>query len=68
MLTQTSPRIFSDDLSLVPGSLRKARAIGARWVMPGHYSLPNATSAARLRQRFEELCESMERRARPMIV
>lgn len=65
MRTQASPRIFSDDLSLVVPSLRKARAIGARWVIPGHYDLPNAT---RLRQRFEDLCESMERRAAPQVV
>jgi glyoxylase-like metal-dependent hydrolase (beta-lactamase superfamily II) len=68
MLTQTSPRIFSDDLSLVPASMRKARAVGARWVLPGHYSLPYTTNAMRLRQRFEDLCESMERRARPKVV
>lgn len=59
MRTQASPRIFSDDVTLVHPSLRKARAIGARWVIPGHYDLPNAT---RLRRRFEELCAEMERR------
>jgi glyoxylase-like metal-dependent hydrolase (beta-lactamase superfamily II) len=59
MRTQTSPRIFSDDISLVPGSMRKARAIGARWVIPGHYDVPNAT---RLRLRFEQLCEESERK------
>jgi glyoxylase-like metal-dependent hydrolase (beta-lactamase superfamily II) len=58
MRTQTSPRIFSDDVSLVPASMRKARAIGARWIVPGHYDAPNAT---RLRQRFEQLCDEMER-------
>ena len=58
MRTQASPRIFSDDVSLVPASMRKARAIGARWIVPGHYDVPNAT---RLRRRFEELCEEMER-------
>jgi glyoxylase-like metal-dependent hydrolase (beta-lactamase superfamily II) len=58
MRTQASPRIFSDDVSLVPGSLRKARAIGARWVVPGHYDVANAT---RLRRRFEELCDEIER-------
>jgi glyoxylase-like metal-dependent hydrolase (beta-lactamase superfamily II) len=58
MRTQSSPPIFSDDLSLVPGSMRKARAIGARWIVPGHYDLPNAT---RLRRRFEALCEELER-------
>jgi glyoxylase-like metal-dependent hydrolase (beta-lactamase superfamily II) len=65
MRTQASPRIFSDDVSLVPASLRKARAIGARWVVPGHYDVPNAT---RLRKRFEELCEEMERRGRTPII
>jgi glyoxylase-like metal-dependent hydrolase (beta-lactamase superfamily II) len=58
MRTQTSPRIFSDDVTRVPGSMRKARALGARWVVPGHYDEPNAT---RLRQRFELLCEEIER-------
>ena len=65
MRTQTSPAIFSNDVSLVPASMRKARALGARWVVPGHYSVPNAS---RLRTRFEELCEQMDRRARPTIV
>lgn len=65
MRTQLSPPIFSDDFSLVPASMRKARAIGARWVVPGHYDLPNAT---RLRRRFEELCAEMERRARPRVI
>ena len=61
MRTQSSPAIFSDDVSLVPASMLKARAIGARWVVPGHYDLPNAT---RLRRRFEELCEQMVRKQR----
>jgi glyoxylase-like metal-dependent hydrolase (beta-lactamase superfamily II) len=65
MRTQASPRIFSDDVSLVPSSLRKARAFGARWVVPGHYDVPNAT---RLRIRFENLCEEMNRAAKPRIV
>lgn len=65
MRTQASPRIFSDDVALVPGSLRKARAFGARWVVPGHYDLPNAT---RLRRRFEELCSEIERRRSTVIV
>ena len=65
MKTQSSPAIFSDDLSLVPASMRKARAFGARWIVPGHYDLPNAT---RLRRRFEELCEHLERRANPTVV
>lgn len=61
MRTQSSPAIFSDDVSLVPASMLKARALGARWVVPGHYDLPNAT---RLRWRFEELCERMVRQRR----
>ena len=65
MRTQASPRIFSDDIAHVPASLRRARAIGARWVVPGHYDVPNATQ---LRRRFEELCEEMERRGRPLVV
>lgn len=59
MRTQASPRIFSDDVSLVSASLRKARAIGARWVVPGHYDVPDAT---RLRRRFEDLCDELDRR------
>jgi glyoxylase-like metal-dependent hydrolase (beta-lactamase superfamily II) len=65
MRTQASPRVFSDDLSLVPASMRKARAIGARWVVPGHYDIPNAQ---RLRRRFEELCAEMDRRATPRVI
>lgn len=65
MRTQASPRVFSDDFARVPGSLRKARAFGARWVVPGHYDVPNAT---RLRRRFEELCEQLERRRRPPVI
>jgi glyoxylase-like metal-dependent hydrolase (beta-lactamase superfamily II) len=59
--TQTSPAIFSDDLSLVAGSMKKARALGAHWIVPGHYTEPNAT---RLRQRFEDLCEQIDRKNR----
>jgi glyoxylase-like metal-dependent hydrolase (beta-lactamase superfamily II) len=65
MRTQASPRVFSDDITLVPGSLRKARSIGARWVVPGHYDVPNAT---RLRRRFEELCDELERRELAAVV
>ena len=65
MRTQMSPAIFSDDLSLVPASMRKARAFGARWVVPGHYDIPNAT---RLRRRFEELCEGLDRGKRPPVI
>lgn len=65
MRTQASPRIFSDDVSQVPASLRKARSIGARRVVPGHYDRPNAT---RLRRRFEELCDEMEWARQPRVV
>jgi glyoxylase-like metal-dependent hydrolase (beta-lactamase superfamily II) len=65
MRTQASPAVFSDDVSLVPASLRKARALGARWVVPGHYDLPNAT---RLRTRFEQLCDEVERRETAPVV
>jgi glyoxylase-like metal-dependent hydrolase (beta-lactamase superfamily II) len=65
MRTQTSPAFFSDDVSLVPASMMKARAIGARWMVPGHYDVPNAT---RLRRRFEELCEQIERRKRLRVI
>lgn len=58
MRTQASPRIFSDDLRLVPASMKKARDLGARWMVPGHYDFPNA---ARLKRRFDELCGEMER-------
>jgi glyoxylase-like metal-dependent hydrolase (beta-lactamase superfamily II) len=59
MKTQTSPAIFSDNVTLVPASMRKARTFAARWIIPGHYDLPDAT---RLRRRFEDLCEEIERR------
>lgn len=65
MRTQMSPRIFSDAFDLVPASLRKARAIGAHWVVPGHYDVPNAE---RLRRRFEELCEEIERNTEARVV
>jgi glyoxylase-like metal-dependent hydrolase (beta-lactamase superfamily II) len=58
MRTQVSPRIFSDDVSLVPASMRKAQAIGAHWIVPGHYDVPNAT---RLKRRFEQLCAELQR-------
>lgn len=61
MRTQVSPRIFTAAPELLPASLRKARAIGARWVVPGHYTLPDAT---RLRRQFEMLCEEMEHTVR----
>ncbi len=65
MRTQVSPRIFTSAPELVWPSMRKARAIGAHWVVPGHYDLPNAT---RLRRRFEELCAEHERRERVPVV
>jgi glyoxylase-like metal-dependent hydrolase (beta-lactamase superfamily II) len=65
MRTQASPPIFSDDLSLVAPSMMKARALGAHWMVPGHYDLPNA---ARLRRRFEELCEQIVRRQNPRVI
>lgn len=60
MRTQVSPAIFSDDRRQVWPSMEKARAVGARWVVPGHYDFPNAT---RLRARFEELCAERRRRS-----
>ena len=65
MRTQVSPRIFSDNFAQVAASLRKARAIGARWVVPGHYDVPDAV---RLRRRFEELCVELERRRTARVV
>ena len=65
MRTQASPRIFSDEFDKVAASMRKARAIGARWVVPGHYDIPNAT---KLRRRFEELCDELERTAKPKVM
>lgn len=65
MRTQMSPPIFTDDPAQVPASMRKARAIGAHWIVPGHYGLPNAT---RLRLRFERLCEEMEARERRRVL
>jgi glyoxylase-like metal-dependent hydrolase (beta-lactamase superfamily II) len=59
MRTQASPRIFSDDVTLVPASMKKAQAIGARWIVPGHYDVPNATQLTR---RFEQLYAEYERR------
>ncbi len=65
MRTQVSPAIFSDAPELRLASLRKARALGARWIVPGHYDFPDA---ARLRRRFEELCAEIERRLSPRVV
>lgn len=65
MRTQVSPRIFTSAPELVWPSMKKARAIGARWMVPGHYESPNAT---RLRRMFEELCAERERRERVPLV
>lgn len=65
MRTQASPRIFTAAPELLLASLRKARAIGARRVVPGHYDFPDAL---RLRRRFENLCDDTERRRAPRIV
>ena len=65
MRTQISPRIFTDVPEVRVSSMRKARAVGARWVIPGHLDFPNAT---RLRSRFEQLCDDTERRADPQVV
>jgi glyoxylase-like metal-dependent hydrolase (beta-lactamase superfamily II) len=65
MRTQVSPAIFSDDRTQIWPSMEKARAIGARWMVPGHYDFPDA---ARLRRRFEELCAARERRQRVPVV
>lgn len=65
MRTQVSPRIFTSAPELVWPSMRKARAIGAHGMVPGHYDLPNAT---RLRRRFEELFADHERRRTTAVV
>lgn len=63
--TQASPRIFTSAPGLVGPSLRKARAMGARWIVPAHYDEPDA---ARLRRRFEELCAERDRSRRQNVV
>jgi glyoxylase-like metal-dependent hydrolase (beta-lactamase superfamily II) len=65
MRTQVSPAIFTDDRAQVWPSMRKARALGARWIVPGHYDFPNARQ---LRRRFEELCAERDRRATTVIL
>lgn len=65
MRTQISPLILSDEPRLRLASLRKARAIQARWIVPGHYDVSDAT---RLKRRFEELCDDIERRKRVTVV
>jgi len=61
MRTQVSPRIFTDQPKLVWPSMAKARALGAKRMVPGHYDFPDAV---RLRRRFEELWAQRERRER----
>lgn len=53
MRTEMSPRIFSSAYELVLPSLEKARSIGAKWILPGHYDQPDAVD---LRRRFHDLC------------
>ncbi len=59
MRVQVSPAIFTAAPGQVAASLRKARAVGARLIVPNHYGKPDAL---RLRRTFENLCESIERR------
>lgn len=65
MRTQASPAIFTSAREHVWPSMWKARAIGARWMVPGHYDTPNAT---RLRARFEQLCANRLWNAHPAVV
>lgn len=65
MRTQVSPAIFSDDRRQVWPSMMKARALGARRMVPGHYDFPDAV---RLRRRFEELCDEYDRRRKMPVV
>jgi glyoxylase-like metal-dependent hydrolase (beta-lactamase superfamily II) len=51
--TQLSPRIFTSAPELVIPSLRRARDVGARWIVPGHFDVADLPS---LKRRFEELC------------
>ncbi len=57
MRVQPSPAIFTAAPDLVLPSLRKARALGARRIVPNHYGTPDAL---RLRRIFENLCETLE--------
>ena len=59
MRTRISPPIFTAAPECLPASLQRARSLGARRVVPGHYTLADA---ARLRRSFEELCAESERR------
>ncbi len=65
MRTQASPAIFTDRRELVWPSMQRAHAIGARWMVPGHYDFPDA---ARLRRRFEALYAERQRRLKPVVV
>lgn len=59
MRTQVSPAIFTDDRAQVLTSLRRARELGTRWIVPGHYDWPHLPY---LRRRFDELCQSIAAR------
>ncbi|MDP3073249.1 MAG: MBL fold metallo-hydrolase [Opitutaceae bacterium] len=59
MVVQVSPPIFTAAPELVAPSFRKARALGARRIVPNHYGKPDAL---RLRRSFENLCDTMEKR------
>lgn len=65
MRTQASPAIFTSAPSSVWPSMQKARAMGARWIVPGHYDLPGAMH---LRRRFEELWTERDRRENGAVV
>lgn len=65
MRTQVSPLIFTDAPEQVWPSMERARAVGARWMVPGHFDFPDA---ARLRRRFEELCAERERRRTARVI
>jgi len=51
--TQLSPRIFTSAPERVVPSLRRARDLGARWIVPGHFDVADVRQ---LKFRFEELC------------
>jgi glyoxylase-like metal-dependent hydrolase (beta-lactamase superfamily II) len=59
MMVQISPAIFTAAPELVLPSLRKARALGARRIVPNHYGTPDAL---RLRRNFEQLCDDLGQR------
>ncbi|MBL9188068.1 MAG: MBL fold metallo-hydrolase [Opitutaceae bacterium] len=59
MVVQVSPPIFTAAPELVAPSFRKARALGARRIVPNHYGKPGAL---RLRRIFENLCDTLEKK------